>query len=118
MFELAAQANREKDGRITAQMKALGAVLGIAQGDPAVYFQSPTRYSRRAIEENTQRSGDSAPASSQMMAEEQIEALIAQRIEAKKNRDFAQADQIRATLKEAGVELDDKPGGLTQWRRA
>ncbi|MFJ1055158.1 cysteine--tRNA ligase, partial [Bordetella bronchiseptica] len=37
---------------------------------------------------------------------------------AKAARDFARADAIRAELRAAGVELDDKPGGLTQWRRA
>jgi cysteinyl-tRNA synthetase len=44
--------------------------------------------------------------------------LIAARAAAKAAKNFAEADQIRATLKNAGVELDDKPGGLTQWRRA
>jgi len=44
--------------------------------------------------------------------------MIQARAEAKLAKNFAQADQIRATLKSAGVELDDKPGGLTQWRRA
>jgi large subunit ribosomal protein L7/L12 len=38
--------------------------------------------------------------------------------EAKKAKNFAESDRIRATLKAAGIELDDKPGGLTQWRRA
>jgi cysteinyl-tRNA synthetase len=52
------------------------------------------------------------------MPEAEIEALIVARAEAKKAKNFAGADQIRATLKAAGVELDDKPGGLTQWRRA
>ncbi|MCD0506117.1 CysS/YqeB C-terminal domain-containing protein, partial [Bordetella petrii] len=48
----------------------------------------------------------------------QIEALIAARTAAKQSRDYAQADGIRAQLREAGIELDDKPGGQTQWRRA
>lgn len=47
-----------------------------------------------------------------------IQALIDARAAAKAARDFAQADRIRAELREAGIELDDKPGGLTQWRRA
>jgi len=28
------------------------------------------------------------------------------------------AEGVAALLREAGIELDDKPGGLTQWRRA
>jgi cysteinyl-tRNA synthetase len=47
-----------------------------------------------------------------------IEALISQRRSAKANRDFATADQIRDRLKQQGIELVDKPGGITQWLRS
>ena len=46
-----------------------------------------------------------------------IEALIAQRQAAKASRDFASADRIRDALKVQGIELIDRPGGLTEWRR-
>jgi len=46
-----------------------------------------------------------------------IEALVEQRRQAKASRDFAQADRIRGELQEQGIELVDKPGGVTVWLR-
>lgn len=77
--------------------KFLGALnlLGIAQMDPEVWFKGDA-------------DDDAA----------EIEALIEQRIQAKKDKNFAEADRIRDELKDQGVILEDKPGGLTEWRRA
>lgn len=47
---------------------------------------------------------------------EAIDALVAERSEAKKNRDFARADAIRDELSAAGIVLEDSPEG-TLWRR-
>ena len=48
----------------------------------------------------------------------EIEAAIAARKQAKQNKDFATADRIRDELTAKGIELIDKPGGITEWRRS
>ena len=48
--------------------------------------------------------------------EEEIEALIAERNEARKNRDFATADKIRNDLAAEGIILEDTPSGV-RWSR-
>jgi cysteinyl-tRNA synthetase len=87
-------ANRALAGNPVAasRLKAAGKLLGLLQQDPAAWFQ-------RGIE----------PAD--------VEAAIAERIEARKSRDFARADAIRAEWLARGVAFEDRPDGSTEWRR-
>ncbi|MFN7678532.1 MAG: cysteine--tRNA ligase [Cyanobacteriota bacterium] len=48
---------------------------------------------------------------------EAIEALVERRRQAKASRNFQEADRIRAELRDQGIELVDKPGGVTIWIR-
>jgi cysteinyl-tRNA synthetase len=52
------------------------------------------------------------------LSDAEIEAQIEARRAAKASRDFATADRIRDSLKAQGIELIDKPGGLTDWLRS
>lgn len=106
LFDLANQINREKCAELSAELKALGGVLGLLQHEPQVYLRSSTRYLRDA----------SAAAST--LTDTEIDALVLERNDAKINKNFARADEIRAQLRTEGIELEDKAGGLTQWRRA
>lgn len=46
-----------------------------------------------------------------------IEALIAARNDAKANKNFAEADKLRAEIVALGVTIMDRPGGITEWRK-
>ena len=105
LFELSSEANRSGSGEVSGLMRKLGGLLGMLQADPALYLQSSSRY---------QRGGSTQD----VLSNEQIEALITARSSAKQQRDFAEADRLRTELQHGGIELEDKAGGITQWRRA
>ncbi|MBI4514929.1 MAG: cysteine--tRNA ligase [Deltaproteobacteria bacterium] len=86
-------------GPLYAALRALGAVLGIAQAAPHEFLARQRRQHLEATEVN--------PA--------EIERLIAARNAARKARDFKRADEIRAELKAKGIVLEDGPSA-TSWR--
>jgi cysteinyl-tRNA synthetase len=75
---------------------------------------------RRALEwaEKAGRMGDVAPEllASQALNDADIDALVAERTAAKRQRNFARADEIRRELAEKGVILEDSKDGV-RWKR-
>jgi len=49
--------------------------------------------------------------------EEEISSLINERLKAKKEKNYAKADEIRNLLKEKGIELIDQSKEITTWIR-
>lgn len=57
-----------------------------------------------------------AGGASEGLSDEEIETLIQQRLDARAEKNWAEADRIRDELKDKGIVLEDGAGGTT-WRR-
>jgi cysteinyl-tRNA synthetase len=86
--------------QLAQQLKALAQVLNVLQQPVQQFLQAVI--------------GDKADGD---LTDAAIDSLIIERAEAKTNKNFARADEIREQLKEAGIELEDSRAGTT-WRRA
>jgi cysteinyl-tRNA synthetase len=51
------------------------------------------------------------------MADVEIEKSLQERNEARKQKDFKKADQIRQFLASHGIVIEDKPDGTSRWKR-
>ena len=94
-----AKTDVEKARTLVAELKALCEVFGILGADAEAFLQ-----------------GGGLTDNADDLTSEAIEALIEERVAAKKNRDFARADGIREELLSQGVVLEDSREGTT-WRR-
>jgi cysteinyl-tRNA synthetase len=122
IFELIRTANTAIDqGQLLAGDR--DAILAVLTSFDAVFDvieDNDAEPTRRAIEwaEKAGRTADVAPEllARQGLTDEAIDALVSERTAAKKQRNFARADQIRSELAEKGVIIEDSKDGV-RWKR-
>jgi len=104
LFDLAREINREKaEGtnkidELASLLKFLGNILGLLQDSPDEFLKSQV-------------------SSTDGLSDDDIEALIQQRLDARSNKNWSEADRIRDQLTEAGIAIEDGAGS-TRWRRS
>jgi len=101
MYDLVRDLNNAKNepelaNNLVGQLKAFGLILGVLQENPEAFLQA---------------------GGNDVIAAEEVERLIAERIQAKADKNYSRADEIRKFLLEQNVVLEDSKAGGTQWRR-
>ncbi|MEE8366561.1 MAG: cysteine--tRNA ligase [Gammaproteobacteria bacterium] len=103
LFDLVREINRTKAEKmgdvdsLASLLRYLAGIIGLLQSDPEVYLKSMV-------------------AGSSDLADEIVEAMVQQRLEARNNKDWAAADRLRDELSAAGITIEDSNEG-TRWRR-
>ena len=95
LFQLSHDINKTKSSKLVATLKHLAGTLGLLQEVPSEFLKAGLPSDEQA----------------------QINRLIAQRLDARMQKDWARADEIRKTLLEQGIEIEDSADGTT-WRIA
>ena len=90
LFELAGEVNKSKDAHLSGLLKALGSCLGLLESSPSAFLKAGAS-----------------------LGEQEIEHQITARAQAKKDKNFVLADDIRKALLEQGIVLKDSATGTT-----
>ena len=91
LHDLRGEVNRTRCGALAGLLKALGGTIGLLQQDAQTFLKAGIDLD--------------------------VQGLIDERGAAKKSGDYPRADAIRRELEAAGIALEDKPGGVTEWRK-
>ncbi len=105
LHELARETNRAKDSdpamasKLASTLKVLAGILGLLEESPEAFLKR------------------SAGSTSSGLTDEEIQSLVVQREQARKNKDFTESDRIRDLLASEGIALEDAAEG-TLWQRS
>jgi cysteinyl-tRNA synthetase len=94
LFQLSHEVNKNNSSVLAATLKYLAGLMGLLQEEAAAFLQA-------GFAEDDK---------------EMIEKLIAERLQARADKNWSRADQIRAELLAQGIELEDGVNG-TKWRK-
>ncbi|MDZ4153645.1 cysteine--tRNA ligase, partial [Methylicorpusculum sp.] len=118
LFDLANEANKTKSSEVASLLKKLAGILGLLQRSSDEFLQGqPQIIFIPGITPPENQVGIPSISLLVNTSPNEIDAKITQRNEAKKAKNFAEADRIRKELAEVGIILEDSPQGTT-WRRA
>jgi cysteinyl-tRNA synthetase len=92
LHDLRGEVNRTRSRELSGLLKALGGTVGLLQADPEAFLKGAAS----AVD---------------------IQALVDARSAAKRAKDYPKADAIRKEIEAAGFVIEDRPGGVTEWRR-
>ena len=106
LFDLANEVNKNKSRVLARQLRGLAAIIGLLQRSADDFLKG------RSIVGDSDTGADVT-----CMSEADIQSMINARTIAKIARNFAESDRIRADLLGRGIILEDKAGGITEWRR-
>ena len=119
LFELARDINRcreedtDRANRLAGCMLRLGDVLGLVQSDPEDYLKGHQVIYTETAEMTLTTHQATVTVT---MSDEKIEQMIEERLKAREQKNWGEADRIRDELAGHGIVLEDGAGGTT-WRR-
>ena len=115
LFDLANEVNKTQSIEAVNLLKNLAGVMGLLQRDANTFLQA--KHYVLTAESGTYKLTGSDAILTKSFSDETINELILLRVEAKKSKNFTEADAIRKQLADSGIILEDTPQGTT-WRRA
>jgi len=112
----------ESRNQVRAAFREFGAVLGLFQLEPHQWQFNPSRAEAGDVVSVSEHvSVEIREAASiekiEKLSDAEIESKIAERLQARKDKDFAKADEIRKSLAAQGIIIEDKPDGTSRWKR-